>query len=175
MTKILVAYASRGGSTREIAEAIGQTLQKDTITVEVRPMQDIQDISAYDAVVAGSAIQKQKWLPEAMEFMNRHQTQLQEKPFAAFLVCLALALNSEKGRAQGRVAAKTWLEPVRNMANPKSEGLFAGVLDLSKVPNPIMKVLGWLGILAGVWSAGDHRDWDAINAWAESLPAELLA
>ncbi len=172
--KILVAYASRGGSTAEIAQAIGATLRTQAHAVDVLPMQDVHDISAYEAVIAGSAIHKQKWLPEALDFMQRHQHQLQEKPFAAFLVCLALALNGEQGRTKGRVAAASWLEPVRAMVKPVSEGLFAGVLDLRKVRNPVMKILGWLGILIGIWSAGDHRDWDAIHAWAESLPAELL-
>jgi menaquinone-dependent protoporphyrinogen oxidase len=68
--QILVAYASRAGSTAGVAEAIGQTLAESGAQVEVRPMQDVEDLAPYRAVVAGSAIQGGKWLPEAMQFMQ---------------------------------------------------------------------------------------------------------
>ena len=31
-----------------------------------------------------------------------------------------------------------------------------------------------LSVMFGVWSEGDHRDWDAIRAWAESIRPLLL-
>jgi menaquinone-dependent protoporphyrinogen oxidase len=71
--KILVTYASRNGSTAGVAEAIGRTLAESGAAVEVRPMQDVQDLTPYHAVVAGSAIQRAQWLPEAMQFMQTHQ------------------------------------------------------------------------------------------------------
>ena len=55
--RILVAYASRGGSTAGVAEAIGQTLAAGGSEVDVRSMTEIDDVTAYQAVVAGSAIQ----------------------------------------------------------------------------------------------------------------------
>jgi menaquinone-dependent protoporphyrinogen oxidase len=73
---ILVAYASRAGSTAGVAEAIGQTLAESGAHVEVRRMQDVKDLAAYRAVVAGSAIQGGHWLPEAMHFMQTHQAVL---------------------------------------------------------------------------------------------------
>ena len=172
--KILVTYASRGGSTVGVAEAIGKTLAESGVEVDVLPMQAVHDLTPYQAVVAGSAIQKEKWLPEAMEFMNHHQAELAQKPFAAFLVCMALALNNRRMRERAQGTAATWMEPIRTLANPVSEGLFAGVLDLSKMPALGYKILGRLGILIGLWKQGDHRDWDAIRGWANQLPAQLL-
>jgi hypothetical protein len=55
--KILVAYASRTGSTAGVAEAIGQILAESGAPVEVGHMQDVKDLAPYRAVVAGSAIQ----------------------------------------------------------------------------------------------------------------------
>ena len=80
--KILVTYATRTGSTIGVVEAIGQTLAESGVEVEVRPMQEVTDLSPYQAVVAGSAIQGKQWLPEAMRFLQTHRATLIQKPFA---------------------------------------------------------------------------------------------
>ena len=169
--RILVAYASGTGSTAGVAEAIGKTLVEGGAQVEVLPMKDVQDLAPYRAVVAGSAIQGRKWLPEAMQFMQTHQATLAHKPFAAFLVCMTLAMPSADKYRQG-VAA--WLEPVRALVKPVSEGLFAGALDISKIPSFGDRLKFRLSVILGVWSEGDHRDWNAICAWAESIRPLLL-
>ncbi len=169
--KILVAYASRLGATAGVAEAIGKTLAESGAQVDVLPMNEVKDLAPYHAVVAGSAIRASKWLPEAMQFIQTYQAALAQKPFAAFLVCMTLAMP---GADKYREHVATWLEPVRSMVKPVSEGLFAGVLDISKVPSFGDRLKFRLSVAFGVWSEGDHRDWNAIRAWAESLRPLLL-
>jgi len=170
LNKILVAYASRAGSTAEVAEAIGKTLAEGGALVEVRPMEEVEDLTPYRAVVAGSAIQNKQWLPEAMQFMETHQTALAQKPFAAFLVCMTLAMkNADKYRR----FVKDFLKPVSALVKPVSEGLFAGVLDISKVPSASDRFKFRLSVLFGVWTEGDHRDWEAIRSWTESIRPHL--
>ena len=164
--KILVTYASRLGSTAGVAEAIGKTLAETGAEVEVRRMEEVTDLTPYSAVVAGSAIRGKQWLPEAMQFMQQHQAALRQKPFAAFLVCMTLAMkNGEKYRPH--VAA--FLDPVCAMAKPVSTGLFAGVLDIGKVESFSNRFQFRLSVMFGVWKEGDHRDWNAIREWAASL------
>ena len=170
---ILVTYASRGGSTAGVAEAIGKVLEENGATVEVLPMQDVTDLAAYNAVVAGSAIQGQHWLPEAMEFIETHQKALAQKPFAAFLVCMTLALKHEEWRHEADVAE--WLEPIRQLVQPVSEGLFAGMLDINKIPSFSDRLKFRLSVLSGIWTEGDHRDWNAIQSWAQELSIKLVA
>jgi menaquinone-dependent protoporphyrinogen oxidase len=166
--KILVAYASRLGSTAGVAEAIGKSLAESGARVDVLPMQDVKDLSAYRAVVAGSAIRDRQWLPEAVQFVQAHRAELARQPFATFLVCMTLAMPSaEKYRA----GVAEWLEPVRRLVRPASEGLFAGVLDIDKIPSWGDRLKFRISVAMGVWSEGDHRDWSAIRAWAEGLPA----
>ena len=134
-------------------------------------MQEVKDITLYEAVVAGSAIQNQQWLPEAMQFMQTNRATLKQKPFAMFSVCMTLAMrNGEDYRPQ--VAA--WLAPVRALVPPVSEGLFAGVLDISKIPAFGDRLKFRISVASGVWSEGDHRDWNAITAWANELYLQLF-
>lgn len=170
--RILVTYASRAGSTAGVAETIGRTLTEKGAEVDVCPMSAVIDLTPYIAVVAGSAIQAKQWLPEAMQFLRAHQAELNGKPFAAFLVCMTMALNNEQWRQQANVGE--WLAPVRALVKPVSEGLFAGALDISQVPSFSDRLKFRVSVLSGVWSEGDHRDWKAIRAWADELAAQLL-
>jgi menaquinone-dependent protoporphyrinogen oxidase len=168
---ILVTYASRAGSTAGVAEVVGKTLIENGAQVDVHPMQEVTDLTRYSAVVAGSAIQNRQWLPEAMHFMQTHQAALTRKPFAIFSVCMTLAMrNGESYRPQ----VSEWLAPVRGLVQPVSEALFAGVLDIGKIPSFSDRLKFRLSVAFGVWSEGDHRDWDAIHAWAKALHAQLF-
>jgi menaquinone-dependent protoporphyrinogen oxidase len=164
--KILITYASSAGSTAGISEAIGKTLAEGGAEVDVLPMRNVHDLSLYRAVVAGSAIHGQEWLPEAIQFIREHRSELTSKPFAAYLVCITLSMaNSD----QYREGLKDWMSPVRKLVNPISEGYFAGVLDFSKTPFSLNVLAMRLVVLTGVWKEGDHRDWQAIRTWAKNL------
>jgi menaquinone-dependent protoporphyrinogen oxidase len=164
--KILVTYASRTGTTAGVADAIGKMLADSGLDIDVLPMNEVKNIELYKAVIAGSAIQAAKWLPEAMDFIESNRVILNKKPFAAFMVCMTLAMpNGEKYR-QG---ISEWMEPVRRIVHPLSEGLFAGSLDLSKVPSFGDRLKFRVSVWMGVWKAGDHRNWEAIRKWAEEL------
>jgi menaquinone-dependent protoporphyrinogen oxidase len=164
--KILVTYASRAGSTAGVAETIGKTLAAGGAQVDVRRMDHVEDLGRYVAVVAGSAIRGGKWLPEAMEFVQRHRTDLVRKPFATFLVCITLAMP--KAAEYGQFVSD-FMKPVRALAKPVSVGTFAGALEYSKVP--LVPEGMQLRILSATSQTppGDYRDWDAIRRWAKQL------
>ena len=168
--KILVTYATCTGSTPGVAEAIGKTLVEQGLTVEVLPMQAVKDLSAYQAVVAGSAIQNKQWLPEALQFIRTNHAELSGKPFAAFLVCMTLAMRNGESY---RPFVSEFLAPVRALVKPLSEGLFAGALEIGKVPGLRDRLMFRLSVLFGVWKEGDHRDWNAIHNWAKDLALQL--
>lgn len=109
-SRILVTYTSRTGTTAGVAEAIGKTLAESGMQVEVLPMKEVRDLSPYGAVVACRAIQGSNWLPEAMDFVRVHQAELARKPFAAFLVCMTLAMAKGDYREQ----VKGFMQPVRH-------------------------------------------------------------
>jgi len=164
--RILVTYASQAGSTAGVAEAIGRTLSEAGTHVDVMPMKEVKDLSPYTAVVVGSAIHGQKWLPEAMNFMTEHRSELSRKRFASFMVCITLSMANAD---QYREGLRDWMAPVRQIVRPVSEGYFAGGLNFSKLPITFNVLAMRLVVLFGLWKEGDHRDWNAIRSWAENL------
>lgn len=167
--KVLITYATRTGSTVGIANEIGKNLSSKSFSVDIIPITEVNDISTYQAVVVGSAIQNHMWLPEAVDFIQEHQSALSQIPVAIFSVCMTLAMkNGERYRPD----ILNWIAPVRQIVQPVSEDIFAGVLDLSKIP-PKERFKFLLSIFFGVWSEGEHRDWNAIRAWADRLETSL--
>ena len=160
MSKVLVAYATKAGSTGEVAEAIGQALCAGGAAVEVKPVKEVSDVSGYAGVVVGSAIRMGQWLPEAVKFVETHQEALSQVPVAYFAVCMTLAEDTEENRRT--VAA--YLDKVREMVQPVDVGLFAGTMDYSK-----LSFVFRLVIKAMKAPEGDFRNWDAIRDWATNL------
>lgn len=164
--RVLIAYATKAGSTAEVAARIGEILSNRKISVEVLPVAKTGDISVYSAIVLGSAIRMGRILPEAQEFLEIHQAILNEKPFSAFVVCMALIKDSPETRQK----VNAYLDPLRALVKPASEGLFAGVCNPSKV-----SLVDRLLISAKKMPQGDFRQWDQITAWAQAVPTSNFA
>lgn len=169
--RILVTFASRAGSTAEVAEAIGKALSDGGTQVDVISMNDVKDLSPYQAVVAGSAIRGSKWLPEAVQFIQTHRAALAQKRFAMFTVCITMAMKNAENYRSGVMG---WVAPVRAMVKPLSEGLFAGMLDFDKLPFNWDTLMLRLTVAVGIFPRGDHRDWNVIRSWAEDLKPSLV-
>jgi menaquinone-dependent protoporphyrinogen oxidase len=161
---VLIAYASKCGSTGEIAQSIGQTISQTGAYVDVLPIEQIADVSAYQTVFVGSAIRRGHWLPEAVDFLNQHQLELQNIPTACFTACMTLCEDTPESRQK----AKSFFDPVREIFQPHAEGYFAGKVDpnrLSFMDNTMLKIVGT--------PEGDYRNWNAINQWATETYAAL--
>ena len=77
---VLVAYASRHGSTRGIAERIAERLRADGLDAVARPASEVTDASRYDAFVVGAAAYMFHWLKDAITFVRRNRALLAERP-----------------------------------------------------------------------------------------------
>ncbi|MEZ4668121.1 MAG: flavodoxin domain-containing protein [Anaerolineae bacterium] len=166
--KILVAYATRTGSTREVAEFVAQILRKAGAEVDVRLAREIFDLSWYDGVVLGTAIRDKHALPEAITFAQRHQRQMRDMPVAYFTLGITMIENTP----QNRQLATGYIEPLLQAKQPVSLGLFAGRIDQSLLSWPRRLLLSLFK--SGPMAEADHRDWDKIRDWAEGLIPVLL-
>jgi len=170
--KVLVAYASYCGSTGGVAEAIGRVLCDAGVDTDIRLVKNVDDVSAFSAVVVGSAVRSTSWYPEAIEFVRKNRQTLIGIPVAYFLTCLALYEDSEASRK----VAQSYMDPVFNAVpdvRPLDTGLFAGVLDYEKMNMMIRMVMKSKMKSKGV-PEGDFRDWNAIRSWAGGLSSRLL-
>ena len=68
--RILVAYASQHGSTRAIAERVGEQLRLVGHVAEARPASDAGDLTQFDAYVIGGAAYIGRWLKDASELVR---------------------------------------------------------------------------------------------------------
>jgi menaquinone-dependent protoporphyrinogen oxidase len=162
-TKVLVAYASKTGTTGEVAEAIGKALCESGAQVDVLRVQEVKDLSAYSSVIIGSAARIGKVLPEALSFARKHQAALASKKAAYFLVCGTMKENTPENRA----TAAAYLKPLAELQTPVSMGLFGGAIIHARF-SPLLRL-----ILAKGMPEVDYRDWDAIRAWGRELAGTL--
>ncbi len=162
--RVLILYATKAGSTAEIAAKMGEVLASQNLSADVRPVAKAGDLTPYRTIILGSAIRMGRVLPEVQSFVQANQSVLQQKSFNMFVVCMTLNEDTPANRQ----VVSAYLDPVRALANPASEGLFAGVIDPSKV-----SLLERLLMAAMKVPQGDFRKWDQITAWAQAIPASL--
>ncbi len=169
--KVLIVYDRFCGSTGEVAEALGRELCQQGAQVDIRLVKNVRDISSYDGAVLGSSVRSASWLPEAIEFVQNNQERLSRIPVAFFLTCLALY----KDTGESRKVAGSYMNPVLKSVpsvQPVDLGLFAGVLDYSKITIMYRMIMKSKMKERGV-PEGDFRNWEAIQAWARAICPSL--
>jgi len=159
--KVLVSYATRCGSTAEVAEAIAKTLAGRGASVDLKAVKDNPGLAGYTAVVLGSAIRMGSWVGEASDFVQANQAALNSLPTAIFSVHSNNLGEDETSRA----ARGEYHKAVRALITPAAEAFFAGKIDLAK-----MSFLDRLITKMMKAEEVDYRDWDKISAWAAGLP-----
>ena len=165
-TRVLVAYATKYGGTAEIAEEIGQALRRAGLRTDVLPTHRVSELSAYQAVVLGSAVYMGRWRKEAAKFLKANEQVLSQQRVWLFS-------SGPTNEGDPVELMEGWrfpgsLQPVADRIQPRDIAVFHGVLDeenlnflekwmLKKVKAPL----------------GDFRDWDAITAWATDIADQL--
>jgi len=167
--KVLVAFATRYGSTREVAEAAGTALREQGIDADVRPAKDVATLSGYAGVVLATPFYIGSILKEATQFLERNREALQALPVAV-LTCGPVNAKDDLAEARGQLddalAKLEWLKPV-------ASEIFVGKYDPAHL-RPLDKLIAVLPAspLYGV-GAHDDRDWASIRVWTETLPAAM--
>ena len=174
-TSVLVAYASAYGSTRGVARAIGDRLERAGLHADVVPSHEVRALASYDAVVLGSAIHGNAWLSSAAAFVDSHAAALATRPVWLFSVASIGETSSFLGPRASRVFRRLRrdsreLAALRSRLRPRDHRYFAGAIERVQ-----WNVVGDLFFRLCGGSYGDHRDWRDIAAWADGIARQLRA
>jgi menaquinone-dependent protoporphyrinogen oxidase len=163
---VLVAYASKRGSTEEIARAVAETLRDGGLDVECLRTSDVGDLDRYDAVVLGSAVYMRRWRGDARRFLRKHARALARRPFWIF---------SSGPVGQPGEDNLAWLEPQKIIAQAERLGVIEHVVFGGRVPAEPHGPMERAMVQNCPPEYRDRRDWVEIRAWAARVALELRA
>jgi menaquinone-dependent protoporphyrinogen oxidase len=164
-TSILVAYATRHGSTQEVAETIAATLREGGLALVCQPLKQVRTLEGYAAVVIGAPLYMFRWHGDAKRFLSRHRQDLLTRPVAVFALGPfhedAKEFQDARGQLDKELANFPWFKPV-------AIEIFGGKFDpmALRFPYNLIPALKQM-------PASDIRDWAAIRAWASGLAVKL--
>jgi len=162
-SKVLVAYATKMGSTAGIAQAIGAELVHGGHQVDVREAGKVRSIEEYDVVVLGSAIYMRRWRPEAVHFLGRHRDELRDRQVWLFHSGPVGPEKYEPQKMPGKVRR------LAHRIGTRPAMTFAGRLEPATAKGFLAEQMA-RGDLAG-----DFRDWEQIRTWANDISAAIHA
>lgn len=169
MADLLITYGTRYGSTKEVAESIAQTLRDTGLSIDLKPASEVQSLAGYRAVVVGAPYFIGKLQKDVPAFLERHRAELEKMPVALFTLG---PVRAEDDMADARKQLDATLEKM-GWLKPAAAEMFVGAFDPAKLRGLDKLVTKpKASPLYGV-PARDDRDWEAIRAWAASLPGAL--
>lgn len=173
--EVLVAFATRHGATAEIAERIASRIREKGMSAVCLEVGEVRDVGRYDAYVIGSAAYVLHWLREATSFVKRNLETLRERPVWLFS---SGPLGTDLVDAEGHDVLETSrpkeLDEFRELLQPEDDHVFFGAWDPDAAPRGIAeRMLRMMPASREALPAGDFRDWDAIEAWADEIVAAL--
>jgi menaquinone-dependent protoporphyrinogen oxidase len=171
--KVLVAYASKHGATKGIAERIAETLAAAGHETEVRPARAADDLTGYDAFVIGSAAYLGHWQKEATELVRRNRAVLADRPVWLFSSGpLGTEPTDEQGHDLREVSEPKEIAEFMQAIEPRDHQVFFGVLDPATL-GLRDRLIRAMPAGRGLLPEGDFRDWQEIGAWAGAIAREL--
>ena len=173
--KVLVAYASRHGATAGIAKRMAESLTARSIDATALDVNVVDDLAAYDAVILGSAAYMDRWLKDARRFADANHRQL-----AAMRVWLFSSgptgpegLDGDAGAILESARPKDMIQ-LDERLGAEGTKVFFGAYDPEAEPIGVAeKFIDRFPRWKAEIPAGDFRDWDAIEAWADAIANAL--
>lgn len=169
---IFITYATRYGSTQEVAEAIAAELRDCGLKVDLQPIRKVQSLEGYGMVVLGAPLYISHWLKEAHRFLSQHRQALMQRPVAIFSLGPVVDVEAQWRVVRAQLAKELekypWLSPV-------AVEMFGGKYDPATLNFTDNLAANTPGTPLFQVPASDLRDWTAIRAWASSLASKVEA
>jgi menaquinone-dependent protoporphyrinogen oxidase len=156
-TDVLIAYASKHGSTEQVARRIGEVLRAHGLTTTIEEAGAVADLDGVRAVVLGGSIYMGRWHRDARGFLRHHAEALDNVPFAVFALGPGRNTEHDFGQSCRQLDHALAQEPE---LEPRAVTVFGGVIEPERLRFPFNHM-----------QQVDIRDWPTIHAWAAELPA----
>jgi menaquinone-dependent protoporphyrinogen oxidase len=173
--KVLVAYESKYGATQGIADRIGGALRQRGLEADVERCGAVRDLSGYDAFVVGSATYAFNWRKDARKFVRDNAPVLSAHPTWLFSSGpLGTETVDKDGQDVLKAAEPKQFSDFADLLHPKGTQVFRGAYHHEKIRGAD-RIVVWMPAIRDIMPEGDFREWDAIDAWANSIAADLEA
>jgi menaquinone-dependent protoporphyrinogen oxidase len=175
--KVLVAFASKHGSTKGIAEFIGEKLRERGEQADVLEVSQVQNIRDYDAFVIGSAVYMFHWMKEAKEFALKNSAVLFTRPvwlFSSGPTGTKQKDAKDRDLLDPNVSGPKELEELREKIRFRDHRIFFGAFD-PKDLDFFSRQFFKSATIREATPIGDFRDWNEIDAWVTSIARALEA
>jgi|GEM_PF-327502 len=163
--QVLVTYATKHGSTRQTASEVAKIFAAGGVSVDLKPVQEVDDVRPYDVVILGSPIYMGKMLPAAIEFVDLHQETLRKRRLALFLLGLAHFRDGDKAEKDAEAAA----EEIRRFVEPVTVCHFTGRKPSCSLPLREKVILHMMKI-----PKNDIQDLESVRSWAKEIKTLML-
>lgn len=174
-TWVLVVHASRYGATEGIAQRVAARLRSAGLMVDVESARSASGPEGYAAVVVGSALYRGSWTRDALRYVRRHHTALTGRPLWLFSSG-PLGADAEDVFGGDKIARSDpgQMYAYRTWLHPRDDQVFFGALRRRSL-SWSDRLLARLTATRAGWrdAEGDFRDWEAIDAWADSIVEAL--
>ena len=172
--KVLVAFATRHGSTAGIAARVAEVLSRHGHQAEAVAVEGVRDLEGYDAVVLGGATYMAHLLKPVVRFAHHHRTALAARPVWLFSSGpLGTEHVDEQGQDVRQAARPKEFDELTELLSPRGEQVFFGAYDPEQTPVGLGERVVRHLPAAPALPAGDFRDWGDIEDWARQVAAEL--
>jgi menaquinone-dependent protoporphyrinogen oxidase len=164
MTRVLVAYGSKHGATREIAEAIADEIRRAGHAVDCTAADAVRGVDDFDATVIGSAVYMKRWRSDARRLLKRNARALGSRPLWVF-----------SSGPCGENPDPRWSEPGKIVAQAERLGAREHVVFGGRLPVEPANFMERSMVNGCPPEHRDLRDWDEIRAWGAGIGRELGA
>jgi menaquinone-dependent protoporphyrinogen oxidase len=174
--KILVAVASRHGATRGIAERIADALERHDLQVTVQPFEQVEFVEAFDGFVVGSSVYMFHWEKDASKFIRDNAALLASRPVWLFgSGPVGTDLVDKEGHDVLESSRPKEFAEFEALIHPRGEEMFFGAYDPNRGGAGLVeRLVLTLPAVRDALPAGDFRDWQVIDAWADGIARELV-
>lgn len=172
MARVLIAYSTTDGHTREICSRLAGIIGQPAHQVTLAPLAEVadKDLESYDKIVVGASIRYGRHRPAVVDFIERNTEVLNRKASAFFSVSV-VARKPAKNQPHTNPYVRKLLR--RIAWRPRAVGVFAGKIDYPRYGAIDRSIIRFIMLLTGgptdPKTVVEFTDWEKVAAFGDQI------